>query len=284
MFHLYKGSYEIHENPEPLKSIPVTPRGQRSQRWQGVPHYDFVTTIHSVLKRLFDLYPQREQYAVSPNGAVLLGGFELVDSHGQPLRGPDELQNGIIYSMGFRHGNDSSRAVECSAGASVSVCENGMLTGEDRWRHKHTTGLRLFEFIKGGLKGFLDKIKEAGKRALNLQYSAVDPNDTMHDTGLLYLARKGILPWRLIEHVDANWRLSGDQSDDPFHPRNWWSWYNIVTDVAKRLPISQQYDALNRAFLLSEGLAGVRGWSEVEKALRDKPPHDYRNWALATGE
>ena len=105
MLNLMTGGYD-QMTIEQLRKVPVTAQGERSGRWQGIQHGDLVDTMQSVLKREHNSLIENATYAVSPNGAAVIGGFELTDLVGVPKE-IDGLPQKATQSVGFVHSNDS---------------------------------------------------------------------------------------------------------------------------------------------------------------------------------
>jgi hypothetical protein len=260
---------------EELANVPVTPRGNRGNRWKGIQHAELVQCIVKAIKDLFDFRPMNERYCVSPNGAVLIGGFELgKESITSELgRGRESIRKTLEpvlmctdpqqvgAALGFKHSNDSKSALTIAGGGSVFLCENGVVSGEDKFTRKHTTGLRLMDWILEGLKKFWDKLTSSWKDVENLKTQMVTPHD--HDSMLLGLGRRRVLPWRLLGDADRLWNEARYEGRIGWLPegtpaQNWgftgslWDWYNVVTHIIKRLSPSVQFRALKTAMSICQ--------------------------------
>ena len=87
----------------------------------------------------------------------------------------------------------------------------------------------------------------------------------VHNTLLLRLARRNIIPWRLLGEVDKCWRTARDEGrvlwvedqgqQDLWHfDCSYLDWYNAVTHVIKRIPPVSQLSALRQSFeVVQEG-------------------------------
>lgn len=253
MISILKGAYETKTRQD-LHDIPVTPRGRRSSRWLGLQHGEFIERVIELLRTEFNIVPHNEVYAVSPNDAVLIGGFELATPSKNPnqptlmsIPGAPSLS---AYSFGMRHSNDSRFAVTCVSGGRVMICENGIANGEEKWKHKHTSGFNLKDFILNGLKRFLSKLQDIAKAVT--QMASIQIDQPTFDGLLLALGRSNILPWRLLGEVDKNWLNDGTNPN--FSGSTLWDWYNTVNQQIKQLPVIHQYTSLQKAFQLGFNL------------------------------
>ncbi len=247
--------YHQHQTVTSLHEIAVPPRGKRSSRWQGIQHGEFVTTLQKVLDNLFHCQPLDERYFVSPNGSAMIGGFELARD-GQPCQldpTPTSPNCQITACLGFRHSNDSRHGVTVLAGGRVSLCSNGCAFGETKIRHRHTSGLRLYDWLVKGLRNFWDKLTSGWDRLKSLTNYVITTRH--HDDLLLAVARHKILHWRTLGDLDRLWRNSQQRNEatwlTPDTVNDWtfggtaWDWYNAVTYLIKRLSPSSQYRSLH---------------------------------------
>lgn len=237
-----------------LNRVDVTPKGKRSDRWQGIQHGELVKGLQKTLGTLFDAQPTNEQYLVSPNEAVLIGGFEL-QRHGKPI----ELSPGVGASIGFVHANDSSRSLTVLAGGRVFLCSNGAIVGEIKFQRKHTSGLHLGDWLESNLERFLPDLKRTfEERMIPLHNTKV--NRPKHDKLLLELTRNDIVPWRLGGDLDRiweraasgeglDWVAESDQDAWGFKGTKW-DYYGAVSHVIKQLSPNGQIRSLSEALTL----------------------------------
>lgn len=257
-------NYKTHDRST-LHSVPVTPRGERSDRWLGIQHGELVDSLTTAIQQLFGFRPLNEKYLVSPNGAGLIGGFEL----GQYSVGNPDAHKGIRpvlmcsepqevgAAIGFTHSNDSRQQLNVVAGGRVFLCSNGVVAGETKMKRRHTTGLKLLDWLLEGLKGFWDGLKSGFDRLASLRDVRINPRQ--HDDNLLRLGRSHILPWRLVGVADTLWNKSNhlfspawleEQTTGTNNADKWgwqssaWDWYNTVTHIIKRLSPAVQYRSL----------------------------------------
>lgn len=267
MLNLMTGGYD-QMSLEQLRKVPVTARGERTGRWQGIQHGELVDTMQSVLKKEHLNLTEKATYAVSPNGAAVIGGFELTDLVGDS-REIDGLPQKATQSIGFIHSNDSRKALTLCFGARVMLCNNGMVCADVVVKRKHTKGLFLKEWLTTGLSELKNRMEASTEQLKELTKWRVTPR--VHDQMLLTLARKNILPWRMIGDVDKCWKnaidgnvdwvLDQEQQKDWDFRGSHLDWYNAATHVAKRIPPVNQLSALRQSFELvtqAQGLVGAR--------------------------
>lgn len=274
-----------------LKSVPITPRGDRTDRWQGVNHGELAEGVIHTMGELFEVKPINPEFYISPNQAICVGHFGLGRDEilrdkkgrkrGTELR-PIELLPGITAELGFRHGNDSSRALEIYPGGMVKVCTNGLvlITGVGGWTHpdralmdeiakvtprrRHTKNLHLGDWLKEELSEFLPTLEAiTGRQLAPLHESKIDPKQ--HEHGMIELARKDIIPWKYAGNMDELWTkaVKGESIgwvSEGYAPEDWgfdgtkWDWYGCCTHVIKMRSPVQQFRALQGALSLALSL------------------------------
>lgn len=269
-----------------LHNYEVQVPANAGSRWMGVSHGRLVDGIIQTLKEDHGLVPvpSTETYAVSPNGAALIGGFALGRRTGKivescPLVGGDSGDAGSLrsasQSIGFMHSNDLKKAVTIVGGGHVGLCTNGMVHASHRLRRKHTIGLSLMDWLREGIEPMIQSQDLLSDQILHLHDHNVDTK--RHDRYLLNLGRDGILPWRLVGEMDNAWatalhsdgevlpwmteeeKAEGGSEEWAFN-KSVWDWYNIFTHVAKKIPPADQY------CVLEEGYNRVLNWSGIDNA------------------
>lgn len=272
MLSFLNSSYGIHKDIDALKQVPITERGNRSDRWAGINHGEFVELMQNAIKDLFGWTAADEQYAVSPSGAILIGAFHINDAADKPIGVTDAAleRDNVLYSMGFAHGNDSSKSMQCAAGGTVMVCQNGICAGDHQWpKRKHTTGNvavdTLVEWFREGLKTFASSLQSLEERMNVLRSTPLDGigGAKIFDGVLLKLARTKVIPWRLCGLIDEEWIKSRDAVLHPFHERDGWSAYNCCTEVVKRMPVRGQFTAMQNCFTALESAHGIEPLNSI---------------------
>lgn len=286
MFNLMRGSYENVTNINHLKKYPVPTQAEidergLSSRFQPIAHYDLVDALRSALAKLFDIKPMNPRFGISPNGLAMVGGFDLADAEGNPWVPANyanefdtkDPRHNMAFSVGLAHANDGQHAARCAAGGTVSVCENGMCSGEDTWKHKHTgslSGPGLLEWVMDGLRQLWEKITNTPARIKRMLSPRNKITPEQHDAMMMHIGRERILPWRLVGEADTMWRKSlgliytTPTDDDPASPQHAtiytftegtaWDWYNMLNVCVKGIPIPKQAPTLQKLFELAESL------------------------------
>jgi hypothetical protein len=292
-----------------LKRIPVPPQGSRTDRWQGIQHAELVDVLAEVIGDRIGKSPVNPQFAVSPNGAAMIGSFDLQPvKKGKPKKTdkmiPTKLAGvvqPVIQSVGFSHSNDSRKALRLALGSRVLICSNGMVFGEMSLKHKHTnfrTNQTLKDWLGGGLERIFGRWDNYAKVARMLaENKFVSP--THYEGAILDLARPGYVPYKMLEHVERDWRIANgfphyfsrvkteaenwEQIDKPgaripwvpegTNPREWkfdgslMDWYNCVTHTCKLIPPADQLQALEGAFNVAAKNLPAKAAKEAQKIL-----------------
>ena len=217
-----------------LRKVKVTPKGDRTDRWMGIQHAELVEALSATLKDRFGLIAIEPTYAVSPNGASMIGGFQLGKQSAKaknpsPLVIPG-LPQKTIQAIGFSHSNDSRKALKLAMGSRVFLCDNGAVWGQMVMKRKHTTGLSLSDWLGDGVEVLLSKNDSFVKVA---QMLASHPMSfTQHEQSMLYAGRYNYLDWSLLGFVDRYWRKAlGLRPAPSRHNED-----ELITDVGEELP------------------------------------------------
>ena len=261
-------------NLEQLRQVPITEVGNRTSRWKGIQHAELAEEIERTVTQLTDTVPMKSQYIVSPNGATLIGGFELAKkpdwmaankpapkgwdgSKLEPYTFPCDPGTGV--SLGYWHGNDSQKALRILVGGRVFLCENGIVTGAVDFRRRHTKNLRLREFLQEGLADFLPNLETQYEERI-MPLTEEPMTSRKHERGMVEMGRQNIIPWRLMGRFDRLWTraTSGEgigwiDPDSDWDPDSWdfgankWDFYGAQTHIIKQLPPAQQLISLGKA-------------------------------------
>jgi Domain of unknown function (DUF932) len=254
---------------ETLCRIPVTARGERSDRWSGIQHGVLATTVVDRLQAA-DLEVTKEEWSVGRGAAHLFGYLDLDTSGSQTdleqLRGLDETgtldrwQTGyggydphvVGLRMGVVHSNDSAFALRLIVMPKVLVCENGLVVegGSIACVKKHTRGLDLVPALDEGIRTFLSRSQSIDgtiQRLKEIEFGYPERADHL----LVEAGRRQIMPWSALGKVEKAWREPPHQD---FTERTGWSLYNAFTEVAKGFSMRKEMLACDQArqLILSE--------------------------------
>ena len=146
-------------------------------------------------------------------------------------------------SCGFVHSNDSRRALHGAIGTNVSVCGNGMCSGEFTWSRKHTNRLQLEEWVQTGIDKFASSL-ERNKFEIE-EVVASEMYAAMAEETLVELGRRKILSWKRVGQVDELWR---NPPHEEFRAPTAFNFYQAFNEVAKRTPMQSQFRTLRQGF------------------------------------
>jgi hypothetical protein len=246
--------YGENVTTEDLKDIEVQRPPRAGRHWQGVKHHDLVTQIRDRLSiRNIGILDTR--LSLSPDKQALAGAMILKfpESFNVP-----ECPGGD-YALGFRHTNDMKYAVTFACGQRVSVCNNGMISGEFVLSKRHTKGLRLGDEVEGGVIRFLNESHKVVETVRNMQ--ALSLTSEASDSILMSAGREGLASWGHIGMVEREYR---NPRYKDFQGRNGWCLYNAFTTVVQdeiggenphpRISAERQLRSMNRMreLILSE--------------------------------
>lgn len=221
-----------------LENVPITDRGRRTDRWQGVQHADLVRSMQQGFENM-GMVPKETRLSLQATGAGLVGAF-LFDTP-EALRIEDAPD--MDLSCGFVHSNDSRRALHGAVGANVSVCGNGMCTGEFVWSRKHTNRLEIDEWVRMGIERFTDSLVHNREQIAALVETYI--HSTQANTTLVQLGRKKVLSWKRVGQVDEMWR---NPPHEEFRDRTAFNFYQAFNEVVKEVPMQQQFTKLRQGF------------------------------------
>tara|TARA_Y100000310_G_scaffold322425_1_gene381474 strand:- start:396 stop:1256 length:861 start_codon:yes stop_codon:yes gene_type:complete len=203
-------------------------------RWQPIAHIDLIDEITGAAEAR-GLRIAEERYCVSEDRHDVFG-FLRFDPESAPAM-PDVPGCGIITpTLGFRHSNMQRMRLLGVHGEEVSICANGMISGDFLFGFKGTTGnvSRMEVGIRDGMQTWDDQAEDA--RRLIEFLVGEEINSERADRLLMEGMRRGVFASNQLKKIDATYREYLDESHPhhgAFAPRNLWSLYNAATDVGK---------------------------------------------------
>lgn len=245
---------------EQLKDLPVTPKDytwtnvktgkehslKRSDRWQGVQHYDFASIIVASCEAFgLPVNMDETQWGVSDEGSDLFALIKFLQKFPdgtQTIIG-EHTRDNLVPNMGVRHSNRGRMSQQITVGADVTVCDNMVITGTYMLRKKHTTGNanHLAALIQDGLVEYIKSLPALHTTVAKLKDTG------MSDTGAARfcqkLGRDKLLPWSHIGHVDKLWQ---HPTHSEFRDQNQWRMYNAVNTVVKRYNPNRQFEVVGK--------------------------------------
>jgi hypothetical protein len=207
--------------------------------WNGIPHGELVDAIlDEVRSRGWEVRGQK--FALSNDGTSLAAAFEV--------EGPRvKLPKGQTLSLGVSTGNNRHQALKLVVGTTVTVCENGFVSGEVALKRNHTSGLDIHKELDEALDGYVEKAKGIAEMVETLQAARMTNADAQDMLFAACLKNRptyiSILPWAAIGDVYKEWL---NPSFKEFKSRTAWSFLNAFTFVTKKAPPLQQIPRCQR--------------------------------------
>jgi len=207
-------------------SIPPVPPA--TSTFTPIPHYDLANTVRTISQDILrDYFIFDERYVLAREGDQL---FAVLDFKGEDKE--------TALAIGYRSSYDNSLALKLTTGASVFVCSNLMLSGDNiAVMKKHTKNLLI------GLEDMIitavykaqhshQRIIEDGNRLKNI---SIEDRQAARLLGQLFW--DGIISPRQVPVVRSEWLKP---SHEEFQPRTAFSFYNCCNHALKtNTPISQ---------------------------------------------
>ncbi len=221
-----------------LHRIPVPKRDNVGKNWQGVEHGFLADTVVKRVETL-GFKVASETWFCNPNQTTLYGSVDIdADSAGQFQM---DLGQAANYSVGVRHDNGGRYSVSLAVGARITVCSNGLFTGDFVLKSKHQKSLDLVEMVSEGLDTWMEQLQEVDKFVKLLRGVELTDMDAsylmMKSSETLFENDYACLNWAHIQTVSNHW----------YHPpwpefkeRTAWSLYNAFTEVGKQLSPPRQ--------------------------------------------
>jgi len=227
--------YGANTSLEGLRSIPLVAPEKAGQWWQGIQHGELADTLIAAAdRRGWEI--KSSAWSVGGDGADLAGAIDFSEIA--------ELESidGLDFAMGVLHDNRRNRALRIYVGGRVSICSNGLATGEIILKHKHTPRFNLQEEVMFALDDYVVSAKRM-KRTIN-RLRERDLVEAEAEHLILEAGRQGLMPWSRLADVDREYRVP--RFGDEFGSENSWSLLNAFTWVVKRNPIAVQMDQINQ--------------------------------------
>lgn len=224
---------------EQLHRISVPRRSDVSNRWAGVQHGVLADTIVEELKRRH-LKIVNETWYCNPTQTDLFGAID-VRPVTQSLKNRLSLAGigqGADFSVGVRHSNCGRYSISLIAGARITVCANGMFSGEIFFRRKHYAGVDLGEEVKRAVSRYLEECSLLASKVISMQCNFLtEEQPGLPELTMMEAVRREILGVQFLRTVDDLWTQPRHKE---FEPRNSWSLYNAFTGAAREMsPPSQ---------------------------------------------
>lgn len=177
-------------------AIPATPTGAGS-RWQSVRHGDLIKSLKGCIKKNgWTIGSQK--YALTQEGAVMAGAFTL--------KGVQNVDpgRGLELALGFINCNNRRYALKLTVGAEVTVCNNGLCTGDIILTHRHDQTLDLGVSVRDALLDYAVAARQISGTVLALKSHTVSNGDA--SDALIEMARRRLIGWATVGRVDKEYR------------------------------------------------------------------------------
>lgn len=214
-----------------LKTIEVPPA---TDTWTPVPHITIPQGITEMVQSrgwsFIDPENNRFQVAVTKDGDKMFGVTKITI--------PDILDAEAQLAIGFRNSHDKSMAVRIAVGASVTVCDNMLITGDINIRREHTSRISVMDVLERAF----DQIPAAAQAMFGWLNDLKD-RQLKAEAGVALLAEaveRKALP--IGDFMDARSSfLASYEGANPIinHPGTVWSAYQAVTEQFKKHALSR---------------------------------------------
>jgi hypothetical protein len=189
--------------------------------WQPIPHIELIERVEEALQ-LNHLDIGNFAHAISHAGARYFGLMEI--------RSPELTADDYAYVLGIRNSHDKLFPAGLVIGASVSVCDNLLFSGEIRVTRRHTRFIRrdLVTLVQGSIGKLMTAWHEQDKRIARYKEHQLT-DEVVHDIAVRSVD-VGVLPNRKLPDLLKEWR---EPRYEEFSGRNAWSLFNGYTEVLK---------------------------------------------------
>ena len=193
----------------------------RTATWVPIAHKFLLEELGRWLERMDGVFKlNREQHALSHNGARYFGVFDLAAEGGKDYG----------LAIGLRNSHDKTFPAGLAVGGRVFVCDNLSFSGEVTLARKHTAFIRRdLGRLCADAFGRVQAMRLAQEERFGA-YKATELNDaTVHDL-LIRSVDCRVIPNAQVPRILAEWRTP---THEAFKPRTAWSLFNCYTEAAK---------------------------------------------------
>ena len=157
------------------------------------------------------------------------------------------------YALGFRHDNGMRMSNQFYTGARITVCTNGMISGEPIYAHKHTVGYDIVADANRIIGEYLKRSERVTADMGAMKQFGITRKDADHL--LCEAGSRGIMPWSRIGKVHneyMNPTFSEFNEND-----NAWALYNACTYVVQEASEAVQVETIKDFgdFILEKAVA-----------------------------
>ncbi len=218
---------------EDLRQIPLVRPVDAGGRWKGIQHGELVDLIVADVEDRGWVLGE-SQFSVSNNGADMAGALSLAIPKMRRTEG-------LVLGLGILTSNNRHRALSLFVGGTVSVCTNGLTTGEIVLHRQHTRCLDLRKQIQTALDYYTMAAWRIPKVVAGLRERELTEQE--HEHVLMEAGRRGFMPWSRLGDVD--WEYYRPRFGGEFGEGNSWAMLNAFSWVAKRNPPRRQMEQID---------------------------------------
>ena len=206
-----------------VRAIPVPPR---TRSYNPIAYGDVIDMVETTAGQ-YDMSIIDRGFALGKDGGQLFAVWQV--------EGSDAVGDArIVRSIGMRQSYNKTLALGGVAGATVMVCSNLDFSGSDfRQVRKNTTN--VWDDFRSIVERACVDVEGAYARSVALRGSLeVREISDRKAYALLGIAQgEGVLKPQQITEAFRQWNRPAHEE---FAPRNAWSFYNAMTEAAKRGP------------------------------------------------
>jgi len=175
-------------------------------------------------------------FALNKTGHRIVGGFEVV---GDCLPTTNVDGNFQLFTGG---GNDFSKSQEFNGGMNLFACTNGMMTGDQLAKHRHTAKLEFETWsVDEVVPSFIDKCTDINYSVDKMR--EYELSDAEAYRLILESADSRIMPYARAIDVYREWQ-NPTFADDDFQKNTMWKLYNDFTYVAQKCKPERQHQII----------------------------------------
>lgn len=226
--------------------ISQVPTPEAVDRWQPVPHLEFLEQVEESLAQ-FGVKTTGTELALSKDGDRFFG---LMTLEPQEL----ELKSGYTTALGIRNSHDKSFAAELTLGSNVFVCDNLAFSGEIRVIRKHTRFIqRDLPRLTAKAVGKMTELRIDQSRRITA-YSSSELSETqVHDLVIKMLYLKIIGETKVLDVLNEYNKPHYQE----FEQHTAWSFFNAVTYSMKEVRVSELNARTQRLHGLMDSYLGL---------------------------
>jgi hypothetical protein len=225
---------KLHTNitKEALQSVEAIEA--RTETYTPVPHAQFVDLVEDTADEILGeggFEPHGSQYVISGDTGRFFMVHTYKGDYENGIGAPALAKHGLRLQIAAANSTDKSLVGKVAIGAQVSICTNGMVSGDLCVFRKHTGD--IVGYILAELKAALWQVTGSWELLQDdvTRMQGFDLTDTHANFLIGDLWAQGLVPIKKLAAIKDHWLTNTD-----FPGKNMWSLYNAVTEQYKGLP------------------------------------------------